>query len=111
MRWKAYFFLNPGTISNTKDTYGFKSAKNPPPVEELKEFENDMLKMIQSTKFKHIKSPFLNKLKDDAIKIQKGNEATHHRRQNHELLASKEGKEEGDLPNLQLQRTTYHRSS
>ena len=69
MRWKAYFFLNPSTISNTKDTYGFKSAKNPPPVEELKEFENDMLKMIQSTKFKHINSPFLNKLKDDAIKI------------------------------------------
>ena len=62
MRWKAYFFLNPGTISNTKDTYGFKSTKNPPPVEELKEFENDMLKMIQSTKFKHINSPFLNKL-------------------------------------------------
>ena len=44
-------------------------AKNPPPVEELKEFENSMLKMIQSTKFKHINSPFLNKLKDDAIKI------------------------------------------
>ena len=35
----------------------------------LKEFENDMLKMIQSPKFKHINSPFLNKLKDDAIKI------------------------------------------
>ena len=30
-----------------------------------------MLKMIQSTKFKHINSPFLNKLKDDAIKIKK----------------------------------------
>ena len=69
MRWKAYFFLNPSTISNTKDTYGFNSAKNPPPVEELKEFENSMLKMVQSTKFKHINSPFLNKLKDDAIKI------------------------------------------
>jgi len=69
MRWKAYFFLNPSTISNTKDTYGFKSAKNPPPVEELKEFENSMLKMIQSTNFKHFNSPFLNKLKDDAIKI------------------------------------------
>ena len=69
MRWKAYFFLNPDTISNTKDAYGFKSTKNPPPVEELKEFENDMLKMIQSTKFKHINSPFLNKLKNDAIKI------------------------------------------
>ena len=69
MRWKAYFFLNPSTISNTKDTYGFKSAKNPPPVEELKEFENSMLKMIQSTKFKHINSPFLNKLKDEDIYI------------------------------------------
>ena len=69
MRWKAYFFLNPGTVSNTKDTYGFKSTKNPPPVEELKEFENDMLKMIQLTKFKHFNNPFLNKLKDDAIKM------------------------------------------
>ena len=69
MRWKAYFFLNPSTISNTKDTYGFKSAKNPPPVEELKEFENSMLKMIQSTNFKRFNSSFLNKLKDDAIKI------------------------------------------
>ena len=28
-----------------------------------------MPKMIQSTNFKHINSPFLNKLKDDAIKI------------------------------------------
>ena len=28
MRWKAYFFLNPGTISNTKDTYGFKEFEN-----------------------------------------------------------------------------------
>ena len=65
----ATYRINPSTISNIKDTYGFKSAKNPPPIEELKEFENSMLKMIQSTKFKHINSPFLNKLKDDAIKI------------------------------------------
>ena len=69
MRWKAYFYLNPGTISNTKDTYGFKSTKNPLPVEELKEFENDMLKMIQSIKFKHINSLFLDKRKEVAIKI------------------------------------------
>ena len=36
---KAYFVLNPNTISNTKNTFGFKSTKNPPPVEELKEIE------------------------------------------------------------------------
>ena len=88
MCWKAYLFLNPGTISNTKDTHGLKSNKNPPPVEELKEFENDMLKMIQSIKFKHINSPFLNKLEDDAIKIK--NETNYlSRRQNHELLRAR----------------------
>ena len=42
------------------ETYGFKSTKNPPPIEELKDFENDMLKMIQSVKFKQVNNPFLN---------------------------------------------------
>jgi len=65
MRWKAHFFLNPDTTSSSKETYGFKSTKNPPPVEELKDFEDDMLKMIQSVKFRQINNPFLNKLKED----------------------------------------------
>ena len=54
MRWKAYFFLNPDTSTSSKDTYGFKSTKNPPPIDELKDFEDDMLKMVQSTKFKQV---------------------------------------------------------
>ena len=33
MRWKAYFFLNPDASTSSKDTYGFKSTKNPPPVD------------------------------------------------------------------------------
>ena len=70
MRWKAYFFLNPDT-SSSKDTYGFKSTKNPPPIDELKEFEDDMLKMVQSTKFKQVNDPFLNKLNDDTKCIKK----------------------------------------
>ena len=45
--WKAYFFLNPDTTTHSKDTYGFKSTKNPPPIDELKKFEHDMLKIIQ----------------------------------------------------------------
>ena len=48
MRWKAQFFLNPDTTSSSKETYSFKSTNNPPPIEELKDFEDDMLKMIQS---------------------------------------------------------------
>ena len=69
MRWKAFFFLNPEATTSTKNTYGFKSTKNPPPIEELKEFEDDMLQMIQSTKFKQLNNPFLNKLKDDTKRI------------------------------------------
>ena len=69
--WKAHFFLNPDTASSSKETYGFKSTKNPPPIEELKDFENDMLKMIQSVKFMQVNNPFLNiiKLKEDADRI------------------------------------------
>ena len=69
MRWKAHFFLNPDTASPSKETYGFKSTKNPPPIEELKDFEDDMLRMIQSAKFKQVNSPFLNKLKEDTDHI------------------------------------------
>ena len=70
MRWKAHFFLNPSTASSSKQTYGFKSTKNPPPIDELKDFEDDMLNMIQSTKFNQVNSPFLNKLKNDTKRIE-----------------------------------------
>ena len=69
MRWKAFFFLNPDTSTSFKETYGFRSAKNPPPIEELKQFEDDMQRLIQSTKFKKVYNPFLNKLKEDAKRI------------------------------------------
>ena len=70
MRWKAYFFLSPDVSSTSKDTYGFKSTKNPPPVDELKEFEDDMLKMVQSMKFIQV-NPFVIKLKNDTDHIKK----------------------------------------
>ena len=69
MRWKTHFFLNPDTTSSTKETYGFKSTKNPSPIEELKDFEDDMLKIIQSVKFKQVNNPFLNRLKKDTDHI------------------------------------------
>ena len=73
MRWKAYFFLKHDVSTSSKDTYGFKSTNNPPPVDKLKEFEDDMLKMVQSTKFMQVNNPFLNKLKNDTehIKLKK----------------------------------------
>ena len=70
MRWKAHFFLNPSTASSSKQTYGFKSTKNPPPIDELKDFEDNMLNMIQSTKFNQVNKHFLNKLKNDTKRIE-----------------------------------------
>ena len=69
IRWKAHFFLNIDTTWPSKETYGFKLTK--PPIEELKDFEDDMLKMIQSVKFKQVNNPFLNKLKEDTDHIKK----------------------------------------
>ena len=37
--------------------------------QELKDFEDDMLKMIQSVKFKQVNNPFHNKLKEDTDRI------------------------------------------
>ena len=58
VRWKAYFLLNPDMTTHRKDTYSFKSTENTPPIDESKEFEDDMLKMIQSTKFTQVNIPF-----------------------------------------------------
>ena len=65
MRWKANFFLNPDVTSSFKEIYWFKLTKNPPPIEESKEFEENMLMMIQSAKFIKINISSLKKLKND----------------------------------------------
>ena len=57
MRWKAYHFLNPNQESG-KETFGFKTRNSPPAIEELKEFEDGMTKIIQKVKFKNIKCQF-----------------------------------------------------
>jgi len=46
MRWKAHFFLHPDQSTSTKENFGFKSTKNPPPINELKDFEDGMMNII-----------------------------------------------------------------
>ena len=48
-----------------KETYGFRSNKCPPAVEELAEFELDLMKMINSIEFRSVRNNFLSKLKND----------------------------------------------
>ena len=49
--WKAHFFLNPQAKSNQQKTYGFPSSKPPPRVQEMKDFEENMLDLLQDVKF------------------------------------------------------------
>ena len=73
MRWKAFFFLNnPDTDETTRQTYGFKSKRSPPHVNELNEFSEDcMQNMIQRIEFRtdHQPSNLQIKLANDLKEI------------------------------------------
>ena len=51
MRWRAFFYLNPPNKQKKKETFGFKSTKTPPVIEEMKVFETKITKMIQDIEF------------------------------------------------------------
>ena len=52
LRWKAHFFLHPPKKESNKNNYGFKSDKSAPQVPQLKEFEDELISVIQNIKFK-----------------------------------------------------------
>ena len=70
IRWKALEFL--GKLNSTeKETYGFRTRNCSPIVEEVANFENDLMMMIKNIQFKCIKNDFQTKLKEDILNIQK----------------------------------------
>ena len=72
MRWKAFFFLNnQDTDDTTRQTFGFKSQRSPPHVNELNEFEDCMQNMIQRIQFRtdHQPSNLQRKLANDPKEI------------------------------------------
>ena len=76
MRWRAFFFLqSDGTDQDTNaepeddEYYGFNSKKAPPQIEELKPFEDDLVRMIDSIEFRNISNPFQDTLRRDISRI------------------------------------------
>ena len=68
MRWKALEFL--GKLNSVqKETYGFPSRKCPPVVNELTNFENDVMLMIKNVEFRNINNSFQTKLNNDIKEI------------------------------------------
>ena len=73
MRWKALQFL--GKLESTnKETFGFRSRKCLPVVEELTNFENHLMLMIKNIQFRHINSTFQEQLKKDIQEIRQSNQ-------------------------------------
>ena len=60
--------------SNGKQTFGFKSPKYPPAIDELAPFESDLQRMISSIDFRPIQNKFVSKLSKDIKNIKKTKE-------------------------------------
>ena len=65
MRWKAIFSKEKDSDTNSKDNFGLKSDKCPPPFKELQPFEDDLHKLVDKIKFKNINCEFQKMLKED----------------------------------------------
>ena len=74
MRRKVLEFLGKlDSNSNKNKTYGFRSLKCPPAVEEMAQFENDLLLLIKNLEFKKVHNDFQMKLRDDIKEIKASN--------------------------------------
>ena len=76
MRWKAFFFLRGGGSEEQKESnekYGLNSRKCPPVVDELKPFEDDVLKLIENLEFRRTNDHFQERLRTDIDNIKKSN--------------------------------------
>ena len=69
MRWKAHFFLKGEKSQENTRNFGLSSNKTPPTVLELKPFEEDVIKLLETIKFRDTKDYFQDTLANDLKKI------------------------------------------
>ena len=69
MRWKAHFFLKGEKSQENTRNFGLSSNKTPPTVLELKPFEEDVIKLLETIKFRDTKDYFQGTLANDLKKI------------------------------------------
>ena len=57
-------------VNEIKETFGLKSEKCPPPCSDLTPFDKDLLDMVISLKFRHVKDSFQREFSQDIRKIE-----------------------------------------
>ena len=65
MRWKAFFYLNPGADKSQQETFGFSSRNSPPQIQAMQDFDKRLLYMIENIKFRTVNCKFQHKLSSD----------------------------------------------
>ena len=79
MRWKAFFFEKSTNedahTTNTSKNFPFKSKKCPPQINELANFEADLVNIIKNIRFRKMRNEFHGKLRNDINKINKSTKA------------------------------------
>ena len=67
MKWRAFFFLEPNSAKNTKNTFKFNTSKAPPNKynKELKYFLDGLCDLAKNLKFRKIREQFQNTLNED----------------------------------------------
>ena len=65
LRWAALFFLYPNQVPPVKNWLGFKSNNPAPYVKELKNFQDDLLKLTEKLEFKQRSNNFMELLNED----------------------------------------------
>ena len=68
MRWKAHFYLHEPNAKN-QSKFGLKSKNAPPIIKEMKNFEDDLVTMMENIEFRNVSSQFLSNLDNDLKKI------------------------------------------
>ena len=71
MRWKVIYCDMKGSIK--AETYGLKSQKAPPPINELAAFENYLIELVKNIKFQIVHNYIQRTLKSDINLIQESN--------------------------------------
>jgi hypothetical protein len=74
MRWKLFWMKSPITITNKKETFGFKSSHKAPSDPDLKKFEEDLIKIVPELEMKKANNTLQDKLKVDMARIKQSKE-------------------------------------
>ena len=65
MQWSALHYLYPKTGKTEKQTFGFSTPLTPPNLEELQEFKQGLVKIVENIKFTNYTNPLQEKMKQD----------------------------------------------